>query len=146
MSWVASLIGAVGSGISSFFGFKKEQGEAVQQAIKVVGDVNASEATREQAIATIIAAEAQSSSPLTRIVRPLVFLVLTIDLHILIYTLVTGTFPDVLMQEMPPIVDKLLDIVTMCLGGYIGARSLEKIVDKIGIASVLKSYISKKLG
>lgn len=141
MTWVGSLLGALGTGVSAFFGFKQHQAETVSEALKVVGDVNTSNAQREQAIATIIAAESTSGYWLAAVWRPftmMVFLGLIVSFWF-------GYVPPNFDQPMGPMMDRIFDLLTIGIGGYIPARTIEKIVHNINVGKILKTYIEKKV-
>ena len=141
--WLAGLFGLLGSAVSGFFGLKKAQGDAVKEALKVVGDTNASEGQREQAIATIIAAESTSGYWLASVWRPLTMMIFVG----LIVSFWFGYVPPGLMvDKMPPMIAELFSIVKLGIGGYIGGRTLEKIIGSMNVGSVLKRFIEKKLG
>lgn len=139
---VASMLGAVGSGIKAFFGFKAHQAETIQSALHVLGDVNVSNAQREQAIATIIAGEAQSGYWLAAVWRPLIM----VSIFGLIIAFFFGVTPSNINGEMPPIIEQLFDLLKIGIMGYIPGRTLEKIIKDINIGRVLKTFVEKKLG
>jgi hypothetical protein len=56
-----------------------------------------------------------------------------------------GYVPPNMTADMPPALGRVFDLVQLGIGGYIGGRSLEKIVSSLGLASVLKKFIEKKL-
>lgn len=136
------IFSLIGTGISTFFGFKKEQANVINGAMKVLGDANASNAQREQAIAQIISAEAGSGYWLSAVWRPLAMVIFLI----LLVAYWFGFVPPNLEGPMPEGVKEIFGLIKLGLGGYIGGRTLEKIVNNIGIAGVLKKFIEKKLG
>lgn len=138
--WTAA-IGAVGSLMSGIFGFKKAQADAVMKAVGVVSDVNTSNAQREQAIATIIAAENASGYWLSAVWRPM----LMVFFAILIGSFWFGYVPPHLNQPMSPMMTEIFTILKIGIGGYIPARTLEKIVQNMNVGAVLKKFIEKKM-
>lgn len=82
--------------------------------------------TLEQSQAQIITAEARSDGWLTRTWRPLAMLnfLLLLDLYWL------GMAPAYLVAN-PNVVQQLFSLLTVGIGGYVGGRSLEKIVPQI---------------
>jgi len=140
--WIASLFGVIGQAIGGIFGLKKAQGDAVREAIKVVSEANSSEGQREQSIATIIAAENASGYWLSSVWRPLTMVVFLVMLISYWFGYVP---PGLLAETMPPMIAELFTIIKIGLGGYIGARTFEKIVSSINVGAVLKKYIEKKL-
>jgi hypothetical protein len=135
------VIEVLGRAITGFFGSKQASVDAIKSSIAVIGQVDASQGQREQAIATIIAAEAGSESVLARSWRPLamiVFLVMLVSFWF-------GYCPPNISGPMPPILAEIFSLLKMGLGGYMGARTFEKIVDKVNIAGILKRYVDKNL-
>jgi len=140
--WLSGLFGILGSAVKGIFGLKKAQGDAIREAIKVVSETNASAAQREQAIATVIAAENASGNWLASAWRPLTMIVFLIMLVSYWFGYVP---PGLLEAKMPPMIGELFTIIKIGLGGYIGARTFEKIVGSMNVGAILKKYIEKKL-
>lgn len=139
---IPAIFGALGQGIKGFFGFKAHQAQTINAALAVLGDAISSEAQREQAIATIISAEAQSESWLTRQWRPL-------TMAIFVGILVSywfGYVPPNFNGPMPPMMIEIFGLIKLGLGGYIGGRTVEKIAMKIAQSKILKTFIEKKWG
>lgn len=141
------LFSTIGSAVGGLFKAKEAKATAIVDGIKTAADVlkdnNASEGQRAQAIASVIAAEANSESWITRSWRPIVVLLMVLDLHVLIICLISGHFPTVLLTDLPPILSRLLDFTFMSVGGYMGARSFEKILGQVNIGSIIKTLMSK---
>lgn len=138
---IGSIISAIGGAIGGLFKFKGAQADVMQSAIKALGDANASNAQREAAIATIIAAEASSGSWLATNWRPLFMVVFMIML--LSYWF--GYVPPNLTGEMPPMIAEIFTIIKIGLGGYIGGRTIEKVIGSLNMGRVLQKFIEKKL-
>lgn len=139
---IGNLLTLLGTGISSFFGFKGKQADVITKSMEVINDVNATSQARDVAAARILVAEAQSESWLTRSWRPL-FMV-TFMVMLLSYWF--GYVPPNLLGEMPPIIAEIFTLIKIGIGGYIPMRGLEKIVDKFKLGNVLQKFIEKKLG
>lgn len=137
-----SILTAIGTGVKAFFGFKGEQAKTVQSALKVIGDANSSNGQREAAVAAIISAEAKSGYWLAAIWRPLTMLVF---LGIILASWL-GYVPPHFNDPMSPMMERIFDLMQLGIGGYIGGRTLEKIVSQVGVAGVLKKFIEKKVG
>lgn len=135
--WTA-IIGTIGSIVKGIFGLKEEQAKTVSEAIKVVSDTNSSNSQREQAIASIITAEANSESWITRSWRPLAM----VSFLVLIYLYFFGIVPENVDKH---VIDRLFDLITIGISGYIPARTIEKIVSQIRIGKILQTFIEKKL-
>jgi hypothetical protein len=83
--------------------------------------------------ASIINKEAESSSWLTRNIRPLafaIFLLMTVA-YFIMYTIIPYviviTDSNLYAPMDPGLNEGLLSIIEICLGGYIGGRSVEKV-------------------
>lgn len=134
------IISFLGTVINGFFGLKKSNTDAAGAALKVLGDIDASQGQREQAIATVLAAEASSESWLTNSWRPLTMLTFLA----MLLSFWFGYTPPQISGPMPPILAEIFVLLKLGIGGYIGGRTIEKIIDKINIGSVLKRYIEKQ--
>lgn len=138
---IVPLLSAIGSAIGGLFNFKKAQGEALQGAIKVLGETNASNAQREQAIATVLVAEATGGSRLAAMWRPLLMMIFAG----MLVSYWFGYVPPNINGPMPPVLQEIFSILKLGIGGYIGGRSIEKIIGSLNVGSVLKKFIEKKL-
>lgn len=138
----AAIFGVLGSVVSGFFGMKQQQGIVVQEAIKGVGAIANVDAERATATATVISAEAASGYWLAACWRPLMMVSF---LGIIISYWFGYVPPNLLVEKMPPMIDRLFDLMEIGLGGYIGGRTLEKIFSNLGLGSALKNYVAKKL-
>lgn len=141
MGILSVIVGGLGSFFKGLFGLKESQANIIAQAMKVAGDVNSSEAQREVAQAQILVAELQSESWLARNWRPM-FMVTCI---IIVISYWFGYVPPHLLQEMPPMIAEIFSLIKIGLGGYIGARSVEKIFNTLNLGKVLKTFIEKKI-
>jgi len=138
----AAAIGLASTALSGLFGLKKKQGEVISQAMKVVGEANTSSSQREAAIATIIASENSSGYWLSSVWRPLTMMVF---LGMMVSYWFGYVPPGLMAEKMPPMIAELFSIIKIGLGGYIGARTFEKIVSQLNVGKVLSAYIKKKL-
>lgn len=140
MGWLTGALGLIGNLVSGFFGLKQAQGQAVQGAIGLVDGINTSEAQDRVALANIIATEAASGSVFTNSWRPL-------TMYIFLGIVVSawwGYVPPAFNQPMTPMLAEIFGIIKLGLGGYMGARTVEKIVGQINISRVLNRWIEKK--
>ena len=138
---VLMALSALGNMVGKFFGWKRDQAGVMQTALQVLGDTNASNAQRESAIAMIISSEATSGYWLAAVWRPL--LMVTFAGMIISYWF--GYVPPNLNAPMSPMMAELFGILKLGIGGYIGGRTLEKIIGSLNIGGVLKKFIEKKL-
>jgi hypothetical protein len=130
MSIITSVLGFLGTGVSSFFGFKGKQQETVNGALNVLKDVNATENAVAAAKAVIIGNEAKSDYWLAGVWRPL--------LMVTFASLIVARFfgyapPNMTEAELM----RMWDLLELGIGGYIGGRTLEKIVGSVNVAGIL---------
>ncbi len=135
-----ALFGLIGNGVKGFFGVKQAQVETVQKSLDVLTAVNASDNAKSQAASQIIAGEAGSGYWLAACIRPLILL----NILILVDLFIFGVVPPGLLQTMPPLLAHLMDLLEFGLGGYIGGRTLEKIVSSVNVAGIIKELIKGK--
>ena len=138
MGILGGVFSVIGSAISGFFGFKKAQGKIVEAAVEVAGKVNDADAEDAKARGLIISTEANSDSWLAKNWRPLTMV-------IFVGLVVARWFGYMPANMTETEILEVYGLVKLGLGGYIGGRSLEKIVKSLGLGSVLKEYIKKKL-
>lgn len=136
---ISGALNLIASGITAFFGFKKEQADTVKQGLQVLSDVNSSNEQREKAVAQVITAEATSGYWLAATWRPLTSMVLLS----LVVAAFFGFEPSV--QELSPITREIFELLKICIMGYIPARSVEKIVTQLNIGKILSKFVEKKL-
>lgn len=141
MPIIGMIFGGIFSAIKGFFGWRTEQAQTVQEAVKVLGDVTVSNAQREQAIASIISSESSSNYWLAACWRPLFMLIFMI----IVLSFWFGYSPPQLNTPMPPMIGRIFDLIELGLGGYIPARTVEKIIAQLNLGSVLKTLINKNL-
>ena len=137
---IGGLLNLVSSGVTAFFGFKKEQADTVKQGLQVLSDVNSSNSEREKAVAQVITAEATSGYWLSAVWRPLT--------SIILLSLVVAAFFgfEPTTKELSPITREIFELLKICIMGYIPARSVEKIVSQLNIGKILSKFVEKKLG
>ena len=135
------IFGGITSFISGIFGLKQSQANIIEQAIRVAGDVNASEAQREMAQAQILVAEMNSGSWIGRNWRPLLMMVFCG----IIISFWFGYVPPHLNAPMSPMMMEIFELIKIGMGGYIGGRSIEKIFNTLNLGKVLKAFIEKKV-
>lgn len=147
--WILPLITSagdlIGSGVKGFFGIKEKQQESLNNVITALGEANSSAASREQAIAQIIAAEAQSGYWLAAVWRPLT---MVIFVGLIVAYFFGYTTPN-LSQPFPEntALAEVFELVKLGLVGYIPARTVEKIAGKFATTrnlQLLTDYFAKK--
>lgn len=137
--WLAGLFSMLGSGIKSFFGFKKDQANVINSAVNVAGKLVDSSATEKQALAKIIATEAGSGYWLAAVWRPLLMMFFAVLIGARWFGYTPPNMSEAEILEM-------YGLLQMGIGGYIGSRGLEKIVSSLGLSKVLSEFVRKKLG
>lgn len=138
----ANVIGAIGAFFKGLFGLRQSQSDVVIEALKVIKDVNTSDAQKALAAAQAIQADASSESPFTRMWRPIALFYFLFLLTLWIF----GYTPAALLQnEMPPIIGRIFDIIeTVILAGY-GRGTLDRILRNMMVGRLLNTFISKQI-
>lgn len=134
--WTA-VTGIVGTIFNGIFGMKKQQGKAVEGALKIIGDVNSSEGEREKAIASVITTEMNRPGVLGGW-RSFV----SLCLFGILVSAWFGYIPPYMSDQM---INNMFELFKICLLGYMPARTIDKMITKLSIGSVLKKYIEKKV-
>lgn len=142
MPIIASIIGAVGSFFTGLFNFKGEQAKTVQDSLKLLSDINATDATSTAATAQALQNILTQGSFLEKNWRP----VLMVLLMVIIGCWFFGYLPPHFNDPVSPMMDKMINLLTIGVGGYIPCRTIEKIMTQINIGSILKAFINKKIG
>lgn len=141
---VASLLGGLLSGIGSafaaFFNWKGEQAKTVQSALDVIKSVNDQDGLIAQAHAQALSALMTQGAPIERVWRPILMFVLMG----IIISFWFGYVPKHMNDSMSPMMQDVWDLLKIGVGGYIPARTVEKVMTSFNIASVLKTLINKK--
>lgn len=142
MPVIAALFGAIGSIFSGFFNFKGQQAQTVQDTLKLLGDVNTTDAQAQVAAANALSVILSQGSWLERSWRPLFMLICMI----IIVSFWFGHIPAHFNDPLSPMMDKVMNLLEIGLGGYIPCRTLDKAIQQINIGSILKTLIKKKIG
>lgn len=121
MPFLTALLGPIGSLISGWFTTKQKQEDTMQNVIQNVAQA---EVEMVKGAASIVSTEAGSEHWVTSVWRPLVML----NFMVLIDMYFFGYLPKNLQ---PGDIANLFDLVKIGLGGYIGARSVEKVVSML---------------
>ncbi len=125
---VKGLIGSVGTIIDDLNTSGEEKAEAKQKlaALEAATLIQLTEAGKAlvDAQRDVIVAEAQGESWLQRTWRPIAMLVL---LGLIVWTVVPASVFNLTLQ-WDAIPDKAWGLLTVGIGGYIGARTVEKVV------------------
>jgi len=138
---IGGVVSGIGSVVSTIMGFKRDQADIIQSALGTLGDVSASDASREQAVAQIISSEMMSGSWMAINWRPiLMFVCMGI-----VISYWWGYVPPHFNGPMSPMMEELFGLIKIGMGGYIASRGLEKIINSLSLSSVLRKFIEKKL-
>lgn len=140
------IIGGLISAVSSIFGgiFRTKEASinavsaSAQAAIDLIKSKDASEAEKEQAIAQVVAADANSDSWLTRTWRPIV----ACTLWGMVFAIIAGWHPHFLDQPMTPTMEWVFRIAEGCLFGYMPLRSVDKWVSEFMKSRMLGQIIN----
>lgn len=138
---LAALFGFLGRGVSGLFSFKGDQAQTVQSALKVLSDVNATDGQVTVAASDAISSIMNNGSFLEKNWRP-VFMIVCM---VIIVCSFFGWVPPHLNDPVSPIMERVWTVLEIGLGGYMPLRTLEKIMNQLNIASIVKTLISKKV-
>lgn len=138
--FLTAIVGGIGSIFSGIFGLKDKQAEIISRGLDVIAAVDSTDAQRAEASSQIVVAEASSESWLARSWRP-IFMWVCMAIVISFWF---GYMPPHLNAPMPAMVAEIFDLLKIGMGGYIGGRSLEKIVSSLALGPVIKKFIEKK--
>lgn len=139
---ITSVIGVIGNGIKGIFSLKNEQANLVKESIKLIDSIQDQEAKAKVAAMTALVAESQSESFLTRVWRPLAFL----GFLGLLFMYFFGYAPaNALGPELPPIIDRIFNILEIVLLAGYPARTIDKIARQISFGKIIQTFIDKKI-
>lgn len=141
ISLLASLIGGLGSAFSSVMGFKGEQAKTMQGALDVVKTIDNNDATSTTALAGALQVILSQGSWLEKNWRSW----LMVGCMFLLFASFFGFTPPNFNDPLTPMMEKLFELLTIGLSGYIIRRGIVDVVRIFSIGSVLKSFIDKKL-
>lgn len=136
-----AVLSFLGTAVSSFFGFKGDQAKTVQSALEVLKSVNDTDAQSQVAAAQAIQSILTQGSWLEKQWRPVLMCLLIIIIGAWFFGYVPPHFND----PISPMMEKVINLLMIGIGGYIPCRTLEKIMQQFNIASILKNLINKKL-
>ena len=138
---ISGLLGLGSSFVKGMFNLKQDQAHIVEESLKVLRNVNATDAQATTATAAALSSILTQGSFLERNWRP-VFMVILMGILICSFF---GWVPPYLNQEMSPMMDKIWTMLQIGLGGYLPLRTFEKVVAQLNIGSILKTLIQKKV-
>lgn len=141
LSLIGSIFGFASTFVSGLFGFKGDQAKTVQSALDLLKSVNDVDGQAITASASAISSILTQGSWLERNWRP----ALMILLIIIVGSWYFGYIPPHFNDPVSPMMDRVLTMLTIGVGGYVPCRTLEKIVTQFNIAAILKKLIEKKL-
>lgn len=139
---VASLISALGSGVSGFFGFKNSQMETVKASIDLLSNVDTNDVKQAAAAAQALQAILTQGIWLEKIWRPALMITLC---GIIGSYWFFGYTPPYFNSEMSPMMSQIFELLKIGMMGYIPGRTIEKVMTNINISGILKTMINKKL-
>lgn len=137
----ASLFTAIGGVVSAIFGFKGHQADVIARAISVIETANSSTAREVQAIAAILEAEARSEHWLVANWRP----ILMIIFGGILVSFWFGYTPPNLDGPMSPMMEEIFGLLKLGIGGYLGGRTIEKVLRMFNLSKIIRTFVEKKL-
>lgn len=144
-AWILPLISGafslIGDGVKGFFGVKQASIENVTKVIDVINQSNITAAEREKAISAVIASETGSGYWLAAVWRPL--FMATISGLVVAYCF-GWTTPNLLVAlPEASMMRDLFELLKIGVMGYMPLRTVDKAIDAIVRANVLKSIVEK---
>lgn len=136
MAWLGGLFSLLGSIANGIFGSAKKKAEVVEGAMNVLNNANSTEAAKAAAAAQIISSEAKSGYFLAAVWRPLLMLIFA---GLVVARWFGYMPPDMTSEEL----NHIYSLLELGIGGYIGGRTLEKIVAQLNVGSVLKKLMNR---
>lgn len=141
MGFLVPLFGFLGNAVFGLFGFKGDQAKTVQNALEVLKSVNDTDAQTITAAAQSLSVILTQGSWLERNWRPGLMILLIVIVGCWYF----GYLPPNFNDPVSPMMDRVLTMLTIGVGGYIPCRTLEKVMTQINIGSILKQLITKKV-
>ena len=139
MAWISALISGIGSIASSFFGFKKDQANALGKALESLQGISETDKSYFVASAAAIDSVYTSGSWLEKNWRPSL---MWICMGLIVARWFGWTPPGLTPDE----INHMYTFIYIGLGGYIPLRSLDKWMRGFQIGKLLMTFINKKLG
>lgn len=136
-----SLFSSIGGMVSSLFGFKGEQAQSLQEALKTLGEVDANDAKSVVGLANAMQIILSQGSWMERNWRAWGMVGCLVIVGFSFFGYVPPHFNDPLSPQMI----RIFDLLTIGYGGYIARYGIRDIVKTMQIGSVLKAFISKKI-
>lgn len=138
--FLTSLFGFLGSATSGFFNLKSNQVKAVETSLDLLKTIDTNDATSLAATANALSVILSQGSWLERNWRPLLMLLLILMVACWFFGFIPPHFND----PVTPMMDRVLTMLTIGVGGYIPARTIDKAIQQFNIGSILKTLIEKK--
>lgn len=133
---LGGVLNVIGAGLKGFFGIKEKKADVLDKAIQTIS-TTAATLDDKKAAAAVLVAEAGSDSWLTRMWRPITMMVFLGLLVSYWY----GYAPPNIHDELPPAIDRIFTLIEYGIYGYIGSRTLEKIVMSINLTRVIGKFL-----
>lgn len=140
-SFIPALITGVSSIAKSFFGLQESKIETMQKVVETINSSNMSAAEREKAVASVIASEASSGYWMSATWRPMLMLILSL----LVVAYCFGWTTPNLTTQLPEssMIAQLFELLKIGVMGYMPLRTVDKVVEAVTRANVLKQLLSR---
>lgn len=127
--------------VFSFFKNRKKS-NSTEDALKILANKDIPEEEKLRATTLALADSLKSEGFLTRNWRP----TLMVSGMAMIGAYMLGYTPaDLPLDTMPPVLDRMFDLVKTGLMVGIPARTAEKVVKEFSLGSLIKNFVAKKL-
>jgi len=140
MPVIMSIITTIGGMFGSLMGSRGEQAKTVQTAIETLQKIDNNDSATIAAQANAISQILTQGSWLEQNWRPLLMLLLILIIGCWFFGLIPPNFD----APVSPMMDRILNLLTIGVAGYIPARTIDKAIQQWNIGSILKTLIEKK--
>lgn len=135
------IFGLLGSIVTGLFGIGQSKAELAGKTIDLINSIQSEEAKAKVAAMAAVTAEYQSDSWITRTWRPLACVMFLFMLFAYFF----GWAPSgLLVDKLPPMVERIFSILeVVILAGY-PARTVEKVVRELSLGRIIQQVLEKK--
>lgn len=143
MGWISAIGGVIASAVSGFFGYKRKVSDNLTQGMGTLGEIlsnsQISEAHKMSAISAIIVKELSSDSVINQNWRSCIMLLIAI----IIGSFWFGHVPPNINAPMPPMLDRLFNLLEIGIMGYIPAQATQSVVRMFMTPKIVNAILDK---
>lgn len=140
-AFLTGIFSVLGSFVTGIFNFKGEQAKTVQSSIDLLKSINDGDSQSQVATAQALQVILSQGSWLEKQWRPF----LMVLLMVIIGSWFFGYVPPHFNDPVSPMMQEVITLLKIGVGGYIPCRTIEKVITTLNISSILKEVIKKKI-